>query len=71
MCYFAADKYGCMMNCYSFVVVSSLTMLGTFMLATSNMAASAMALAVSCPISPLFDISSSTTLKEKENVVSL
>lgn len=37
------------------------TMWGTLVLATSNMAASAIVLAASCPMAPLFDRSSSTT----------
>lgn len=41
-------------------------MWGTFVLATSNMAASAIALAASSPMAPLFDRSSSTTLDEKQ-----
>lgn len=44
--------------------VSSVTIWGTFVLATSNMAASAIALAASCPMVPLFDRSSSTTLAQ-------
>lgn len=43
-------------------------MWGTFVLATSNMAASAIALAASCPMAPLFDRSSSTTLDENNDV---
>lgn len=54
----------------SLVLVGSITMWGTFVLATSNMAASAIALAASSPMAPLFDRSSSTTLDEN-NVVSL
>lgn len=49
---------------------SFVTMWGTFVLATSNMAASAIALAASNPMAPLFDRSSSTTL-DKKNGVSL
>lgn len=47
---------------------SFVTMWGTFVLATSNMAASAIALAASNPMAPLFDRSSSTTLDEKNGV---
>lgn len=43
-------------------------MWGTFVLATSNMAASAIALATSSPMAPLFDRSSSTTLDENNSV---
>lgn len=46
----------------------SFTMVGTFVLATSNMAASAIASAASCPMLPLFDKSSSTTLNKEETL---
>lgn len=51
-----------------FDLKSFVTMWGTFVLATSNMAASAIALAASSPMAPLFDRSSSTTLDENNGV---
>lgn len=59
LCYFAAHVQ---ISCNSSALVSSLTMWGTFVLATSSMAASAIDLATSVSMAPLWDSSSSTTL---------
>lgn len=59
LCYFAAHVQ---ISCNSSALVGSLTMWGTFVLATSSMAASAIDLATSVSMAPLWDSSSSTTL---------
>lgn len=59
LCYFAAHVQ---ISCNISALVSSLTMWGTFVLATSSMAASAIDLATSVSMAPLWDSSSSTTL---------